>query len=58
MRTTTALLSFLAAAPAAARTVQQRTYANPIDIDYRYNFEQQNHGPANGSRSTWAGRMM
>jgi hypothetical protein len=23
---------------------QQRTYANPIDIDYRYNFEQQNQG--------------
>jgi len=29
------------AAPLAA---QQRTYANPIDIDYRYNFEQQNQG--------------
>ena len=28
-------------APLAA---QQRTYANPIDIDYRYNFEQQNQG--------------
>jgi len=23
---------------------QQRTYANPIDIDYRYNFEQKNQG--------------
>ena len=30
------------AAQAAAQ--QQRTYANPIDIDYRYNFEQQNQG--------------
>ncbi|HEV8382050.1 MAG TPA: discoidin domain-containing protein [Gemmatimonadales bacterium] len=36
-----ALLLGLLAAPHAA---QQRTYANPIDIDYRYNFEQQNQG--------------
>ena len=35
------LLLGLLAAPSAA---QQRTYANPIDIDYRYNFEQQNQG--------------
>src|SRR5436853_6436494 len=28
---------------AAAHNVQ-RTYANPIDIDYRYNFEQLNQG--------------
>ena len=27
-----------------ARTARQRTYANPIDIDYRYNFEQKNQG--------------
>jgi hypothetical protein len=27
-----------------AQSVRQRTYANPIDIDYRYNFEQQNEG--------------
>jgi len=39
-----ALLTVLAAAPATAQTVQPRTYANPIDIDYRYNFEQQNEG--------------
>src|SRR6266404_8804693 len=44
MRTMAALLTILAAAPAAAQTPQQRTYANPIDIDYRYNFEQQNQG--------------
>jgi xylan 1,4-beta-xylosidase len=31
----------LAAAPAAA---QQRTYINPLDVDYRYNFEQINEG--------------
>src|SRR4029079_1391881 len=30
-----------AAAPAVA---DQRTYANPVDIDYRYNFEQINQG--------------
>jgi xylan 1,4-beta-xylosidase len=34
----------LIAAHAAAQTPQQRTYANPIDIDYRYNFEQLNQG--------------
>jgi xylan 1,4-beta-xylosidase len=39
-----ALLTVLAAAPAAAQRAQQRTYTNPIDIDYRYNFEQQNEG--------------
>ena len=39
-----ALLTVLAAAPAVAQTVQPRTYANPIDIDYRYNFEQLNQG--------------
>jgi hypothetical protein len=27
---------------AAAQTLRPRTYANPIDIDYRYNFEQLN----------------
>jgi hypothetical protein len=31
----------LATVPLAA---QQRTYANPIDLDYRYNFEQKNQG--------------
>ena len=30
------------ALPAAAQSRPPRTYANPIDIDYRYNFEQQN----------------
>jgi xylan 1,4-beta-xylosidase len=29
---------------AASVAAQQRSYANPIDIDYRYNFEQQNQG--------------
>lgn len=37
-----AALALLAAAPAAAGP--RRTYANPIDIDYRYNFEQRNEG--------------
>src|SRR5437016_11612433 len=36
-----ALSMVLAAVSSAA---QQRAYANPIDIDYRYNFEQQNEG--------------
>src|SRR5438093_10729197 len=27
-----------------AQVARQRTYANPIDIDYRYNFEQKNQG--------------
>ena len=29
---------------ASAQAPQQRSYANPIDIDYRYNFEQKNEG--------------
>ena len=29
---------------ATLRSSRQRTYANPIDIDYRYNFEQLNQG--------------
>lgn len=40
-----AILAFsLAAAlsPASAQAEKRRTYANPIDIDYRYNFEQEN----------------
>ncbi len=34
----------LAAAMAGGQSTPQRTYANPIDIDYRYNFEQHNEG--------------
>jgi hypothetical protein len=34
----------LAASAARAQPSPQRTYANPIDIDYRYNFEQHNEG--------------
>src|SRR5438132_3596072 len=33
-----------AATGASAQATHQRTYANPIDIDYRYNFEQHNEG--------------
>src|SRR3954467_712230 len=36
------LLAF--AANAAAQSPRPATYANPIDIDYRYNFEQENEG--------------
>lgn len=32
------------AALAPAAGAQQRTYANPVDIDYRYNFEHHNEG--------------
>ncbi|HEY3134320.1 MAG TPA: discoidin domain-containing protein [Gemmatimonadaceae bacterium] len=40
------LRAFAVIAPAASAPAQthQRTYANPIDIDYRYNFEQQDQG--------------
>ncbi|MGE5142951.1 MAG: family 43 glycosylhydrolase [Acidobacteriota bacterium] len=34
----------LALAAMQVPTAHQRTYANPIDIDYKYNFEQQNQG--------------
>ena len=34
----------IATAQAPSQSRHQRTYANPIDIDYRYNFEQQNEG--------------
>src|SRR6266536_3825154 len=39
-----ALLGVTAAALGSAQSPRQRTYANPIDIDYRYNFEQQDQG--------------
>jgi xylan 1,4-beta-xylosidase len=41
---TTAVLALGVAAFATPALAQQRTYANPIDIDYRYNFEQLNEG--------------
>lgn len=41
LRTGVALLLMCAGAQAQAA---QRTYANPVDIDYRYNFEQVNEG--------------
>lgn len=39
-------IALLAVTPAVAtgQRVPARTYANPIDIDYRYNFEQKNQG--------------
>ena len=39
-----ALLALLDTGQVAAQAPHQRTYANPIDIDYRYNFEQLNQG--------------
>lgn len=36
--------AILLATTAQAQSPHQRTYANPVDIDYRYNFEQQNEG--------------
>jgi len=39
-----ALLLIVCAEVAAAQATRQRTYANPIDIDYRYNYEQVNQG--------------
>ena len=38
------LLSLILFADAATGQAARRTYANPIDIDYRYNFEQHNEG--------------
>ena len=38
------VLIAIAAAQGSAQSPSQRTYANPIDIDYRYNFEQHNEG--------------
>src|SRR5579875_2099397 len=38
------LLAASAATLPAAATAQRRTYANPLDLDYRYNFEQINQG--------------
>ena len=37
-----ALAAALAALPAAAQ--EARTWANPVDIDYKYNFEQTHRG--------------
>ena len=39
-----AMLAASAMALAGAATAQPRTYANPLDLDYRYNFEQINQG--------------
>src|SRR5579872_5353856 len=39
-----AALFSLDASTARAQASPQRTYANPIDIDYKYNFEQHNEG--------------
>lgn len=38
------LASLVCAFTVQAQSARPRTYANPIDIDYRYNFEQQNEG--------------
>ena len=45
-RQTLRVVAIVATLPAASysQTRAQRTYANPIDIDYRYNFEQHNDG--------------
>lgn len=39
-----ATLLALCATASAAQTARARTYVNPVDIDYRYNFEQKNQG--------------
>src|SRR5438309_11883321 len=38
------LLSVAAAVVASGATAEKRTYINPLDVDYRYNFEQINEG--------------
>ena len=42
--TSLAALLALGAATSVSSQTQRGTYANPIDIDYRYNFEQHNEG--------------
>jgi hypothetical protein len=44
MRSKALLLSMITAAIASPIAAEQRTYINPIDIDYRYNWEQTNSG--------------
>ena len=44
MRIVSVGLGLLCAAHAGAQRTPPRTYANPIDIDYRYNFEQKAQG--------------
>jgi hypothetical protein len=39
------LATLLVASSAWAQSAGIRTYANPIDVDYRYNFEQQADRP-------------
>jgi len=43
-RIATVLLIGVSAAGLPSQAPRPRTYANPIDIDYRYNFEQKNEG--------------
>jgi hypothetical protein len=38
------LMAAAHAMAASSQSVRPRTYANPIDIDYKYNFEQHNEG--------------
>jgi xylan 1,4-beta-xylosidase len=38
------LAGIVVAVPGAAQSAGIRTYANPLDLDYRYNFEQLNRG--------------
>jgi xylan 1,4-beta-xylosidase len=40
----TLALSLIGVTAAHAAAPGQRTYANPVDVDYRYNFEQHNEG--------------
>ncbi|MDQ6634837.1 MAG: coagulation factor 5/8 type domain protein, partial [Gemmatimonadota bacterium] len=44
MRSLSVGLGLLCAAVAGAQRTPPRTYTNPIDIDYRYNFEQKSQG--------------
>ena len=44
MRTARIVIVAIAALGAKHLSAQARTYVNPIDVDYRYNFEQKNQG--------------
>ncbi len=43
-RLSLALSAVLLALPAAAQEARPRTWANPVDVDYKYNFEQTHQG--------------
>jgi len=52
---TTAAATLLLATPVIGQSPGARTYCNPIDIDYKYNFEQENRSLRAAGR--WRARV-